>query len=80
MPLYITSQRVVLGGRAYRDDKRYHAVLAVKVCALAVRALAACGRLRALTAALRLGAPVSGNRTRHAGVHHVHVFDIDLWR
>jgi DNA repair protein RadC len=40
-------------------------VLAIKVCALAGRALAACGRLRTLTAALRRGAPVSGNPARH---------------
>jgi len=40
-------------------------VLAVKVCALAGRALAACGRLRTLTAALRRGAPVSGNPARY---------------
>jgi hypothetical protein len=46
-------------------DPRYHAVLAVKVCALAGRALAAWGRLRTLTAALRRGAPVSGNPARH---------------
>jgi DNA repair protein RadC len=50
---------------ACRDDPRYHVVLAVKVCALAGRALAACGRLRTLTAALRRGAPVSGNPARH---------------
>lgn len=46
-------------------DPRYHVVLAVKVCALAGRALAACGRRRTLTAALRRGAPVSGNPARH---------------
>jgi hypothetical protein len=50
---------------ACRVDPRYHVVLAVKVCALAGRALAACGRLRTLTAALRRGAPVSGNPARH---------------
>jgi DNA repair protein RadC len=41
---------------------RYHAVLAVKVCG-ALR-LAACGRLRTLTAALRRGASDSGQSAR----------------
>jgi DNA repair protein RadC len=62
------------GGWACRVDPRYHVVLAVKVCALAGRALAACGRLRTLTAALRRGAPVSGNPARHTGVRHVVLF------
>jgi DNA repair protein RadC len=56
---------LVAVGWACRVDPRYHAVLALKVCALAGRALAACGRLRTLTAALRRGAPVSGNPARH---------------
>jgi hypothetical protein len=47
------------------SEPRCYAVLAVKVCALAGRALAACGRLRTLTSALRRGAPVSGNPARH---------------
>ena len=53
------------GGWACLVDPRYHVVLALKVCALAGRALAACGRLRTLTAALCRGAPVSGNPARH---------------
>jgi DNA repair protein RadC len=52
------------GGGGCCVDQRYHAGLAVKVCALGLRALAACGRLRTLTAALRRGAPVSGNPAR----------------
>ena len=53
------------GEWACRLDPRCHFVLAAKVCALAGRALAACGRLRTLTAALRRGALVSGNPGQH---------------
>jgi len=65
MPESMTMGTVAYGGGACRVDPRYHVVLAVKVCALAGRALAACGRLRTLTAALRRCAPVSGNPARH---------------
>lgn len=48
----------------------YHAVLAVKGCAL--RRLRPCGRLRPLTAALRRVSPVPGNSARF-GLEHDHV-------
>jgi DNA repair protein RadC len=51
------------GGLLLRST--YHAVLAVKVCARCCRnVLAACGRLRTLTAALRRAGDVSGNPAR----------------
>jgi hypothetical protein len=58
---------VACGRWACLVDPSYHAVLAVKVCALAGDRLrpAACGRLRTLTAALRRGAAVSANPARH---------------
>jgi DNA repair protein RadC len=60
-----TLRQVGVHGWACRVGPRYHVVLAVKVCALAGRALAARGRLRTLTAALRRGAPVSGYAARY---------------
>lgn len=56
--------KAVVGGvRGWvcRVDLRYHAVLAVKVCALALQTLAVCGPLRTVTAALRRGSLVSGS-------------------
>jgi DNA repair protein RadC len=64
LPAVTAKASVAGGGRACRDNPRYHDVLAVNVCALARRALAPFGRLRTLTAALRRGAPVSGNPAR----------------
>ncbi len=64
LPADMTVGMLACGGGACRVDPRYHDVLAVKVCALAWRALAAAGRLRTLTAALRRGASVSGNPAR----------------
>jgi RadC-like JAB domain-containing protein len=57
--------RLTLCGWACRLTPAYPVVLAVKACTLALRALATCGRLRALTAAPRRGPPVSGNPARH---------------
>ena len=56
-------------------DPRYHDVLAVKVCALAWRALAAVGRLRTLTAcAASWCSGLGQSRPTQTGVRHVAVF------
>jgi hypothetical protein len=65
VPAIFIRGAVAFGGWACLVDPRSHAVLAVKFCALATRALAACSRLRTLTAEMRRGAPVSGNPARH---------------
>ena len=71
-------EQPVSSGHNYLRETEIHAtcrshVLAVKVCALAGRALAACGRLRTLTAALRRGAPVSGNPETHGDLRSARV-------
>ena len=68
---------VVYGGWVCRIDPRYHAVLAVKVCALAGRALAPCGRLRTLTAcAAPWCSGLGQSRPIRTGVRHVVVVSV----
>ena len=65
------------GVGACRVDPRYHDVLAVKVCALALRALAPCGRLRTLTAcAASWCSGLGQSRPTQTGVRHVDVFHL----
>jgi len=73
-PAATATAAAVRGGWAGQHHLRHHADLAVKVCALAAASacglrLAACGLRRSSTphccAALRRGAPVSGNPARH---------------